>query len=240
MARTALLNNVDHATLRVAPRFGAEHGDAVNIMLLVPTEFIEAQREFPILFRPAPEGGLQAVALLGLDRDENLFLAPEGWRSRYIPAVQRRGPFLIGVEPRGPGEPGEPMIRVDLDDPRVGAADGVDLFRAQGGNAPYLEHVAEALQMLHIGVAQTAPMFAAFEAEQLLAPVRIEIQLDEGHRYDLPEFLAVSAERLGALDGAGLERLRQAGFLAHAFAAVASLGNIRHLIALKNARRAAA
>jgi hypothetical protein len=61
---------------------------------VLPTEFEEVQREYPILIRKDPSGDYQAVALLGLDRDENLFLDETGWNARYVPAVQQRGAVL--------------------------------------------------------------------------------------------------------------------------------------------------
>lgn len=79
-----LLNNVDHADLRVIAAHGVAFGDGVNQTLLLPTEFEAAQREYPILIRKDPSGGYHAVALLGLDRDENLFLDETGWRARYV------------------------------------------------------------------------------------------------------------------------------------------------------------
>ncbi|WBY09161.1 SapC family protein [Sphingomonas sp. 7/4-4] len=110
------INNIDQANLRVSPRAGAEFGDAANQALVFPAEFEELQREFAIIFRRR-ETGLQAYALLGLDRDENLFLSGDRWTSRYVPASHRRGPFSIGVaRSSADPEPGEPMIHVDMDD----------------------------------------------------------------------------------------------------------------------------
>ena len=100
------INNVDHADLRVSVRAGAEFGDAANQTLVFPAEFEELQREFPIIFRRR-EAGLQAYALLGLDRDENLFLSDDRWTSRYVPASFRRGPSrsLYGLCRRGAVSP---------------------------------------------------------------------------------------------------------------------------------------
>src|SRR3712207_1319900 len=79
MTRPVLLNNVDHHDIKVMPRYGAAFGDAVNQTLVFPTEFEELQREYPIFFRADDAGSLQPVVLLGLDRDENLFLEGERW-----------------------------------------------------------------------------------------------------------------------------------------------------------------
>jgi hypothetical protein len=93
-----LVNNIDHADLHVAIRAGADYGDSVNQMPIFPSEFEEAQRSFPIVFRRG-DAGVQAFVLLGLDRDENLFLSGDRWTSAYVPAIQRRGPFSIVRRP---------------------------------------------------------------------------------------------------------------------------------------------
>ena len=236
MTRQVLLNNIDHAALKVAPRFGADFGDAVNQLPVFPTEFEALQREFPIFFRRDEEGQLQAVVLLGLDRQENLFLGHDGWHTRSVPAIQRRGPFSISLSHR-PDDPGgrpEPMIHVDLDDRRVGEAEGHALFLPQGGNAPYLNEITDVLRTIYEGLELCGPMYAAYEALALVQPVAVEIALGEGRTYTLPNFHAVSAERLASLDGAALESLHRAGFLAPAIFVLSSLANVQRVIELKN------
>lgn len=240
MSNVVLLNNVDHADLHVALDHGARFGARANQMLVFPTEFEEVQREFPILFRRNAAGEHRAVALLGLDPEENLFLGPEGWTSRYIPAVQQRGPFSIGLSEPAPGaSPAAPMIYVDLDDPRVRRGDGEALFRDHGGNAPYLDHVLRVLRRIHAGHAMTGPMFAAFEVAGLLEPVALQISLDGSRQYDVPDCYTIGAKRLAGLAGPALEALHRAGFLRLAFMVAASLANVTRLIELKNLKRAA-
>lgn len=232
-----LLNNVDHADLRVIAAHGVAFGDGVNQTLLLPTEFEAAQREYPILIRKDAAGAYQAVALLGLDRDENLFLDETGWNARYIPAVQRRGPFSIALQrdERG-GEP-RPMIHVDLDHPRI-SAEGEPLFLSAGGNSPYLQSVSQTLGQIHDGLEIAGPMFAAFEQYALIEPIDIEIKLDDSTSYAVPDVYTIAPDRLNALSGEALERLHQSGLLRAAQWIVSSMGNIEDLIARKNRRRA--
>ena len=241
MTNRVALDNVAHHDLKVALRHGAAFGDNVNQMLIFPTEFEEAQREFPILFRRDPDEGLQALALLGLDRDENLFLEGDRWTSRYVPALQQRGPFLIGVTGNGqtPGTQ-EPTIHLDLDDPRVGAADGEPLFLPHGGNARYLDHIGQVLQRLYVGMEAAQPMYATFDALGLIQPIALEVMLSEDQRYTIDGYEIVARENLAALSSAGLEQLHRAGYLSAAFLVAASLGNISQLIERKNIRRASA
>lgn len=236
-----LLNNVDHHDLRVVLGHGAAFGDAINQSLIFPTEFEAAQRDYPILFRKDSEGRFQAVVILGLDRDENLFLDEARWPDRYIPAVQQRGPFLIGFREREEGGERlrEPMIHVDLDHPRIGHGEGEPVFLPQGGHSPYLDHVTRVLRTIHDGLEMIEPMFAAFEEEGLIEPLLLQISLDETTRYDLPDFYTIGAERLAQLDGAALERLHRAGYLRMAFMVAASLANVSQLIERKNRKRAA-
>lgn len=243
MPNLKLLNNIDHADLRVVVGHGAALGDAVNQVLVFPTEFQNVQREYPILFRRDDGGAFQSVALLGLDRGENLFLDDYGWNARYVPAIQSRGPFFIGVQRRegdDAADDAEPMIHVDLDHPRIGKSEGEPVFLPHGGNSPYLEYVAGVLRTIHEGMRMSGPMFAAFEEAGLLEPVQLEIKLNDAEQYKLPDFYTIGAQRLATLDGERLERLNRAGFLPAAIFACASLENISRLIELKNRKAAAA
>ncbi|WP_375420105.1 SapC family protein [uncultured Sphingomonas sp.] len=234
------INNVDHAELRVSPRAGAEFGDAANQALVFPSEFEELQREFAIIFRRR-DTGIQAYALLGLDRDENLFLAGDRWASRYVPASHRRGPFSIGIARSSTdAEPGEPLVHVDMDDPRVGDADGLPLFLEHGGNAPYLDHVSGVLRLLYQEMDAAPAAYAALDDAGLLTAVTLTVDVSEERRYTLPDVLVIDVERHAALTGEPLERLHRAGLLRLATLATASLGNIQQLIARKQALLGAA
>jgi hypothetical protein len=237
MTDRVLLNNVDHADVRVITRRGPEFGDAVNQALIFPTEFDAIQREYPILFRKDANGEYQAVALLGLDRDENLYLEDGRWNARYIPASQERGPFSIALTDGGQG--GQPMIHIDLGHPRVSRSEGEPLFLPAGGNAPYLQHVARLLGTLYDGLEISGPFFAAFDELGLIEPVALEVKLNDREAYDLPDVYMISHERLAALGGADLERLNQSGLLRAAYAVLSSLGNMARLVEAKNRRLAA-
>jgi hypothetical protein len=58
-----------------------------------------------------------------------------------VPAVQQRGPFLIGLHRKDAGAPNreptdrEPMVHVDLDHPRISMTEGEPVFLRHGGNS---------------------------------------------------------------------------------------------------------
>jgi hypothetical protein len=236
MANTARLNNIDHAQLTVAHGYSAAFGDAVNQALVFPTEYAWVQKEYLILIQKNEDNHFQSVALLGLDLDENLFLDGEKWNARYVPAMHQRGPFMIGLQTMDvDGQvQQEPVIHVDLDHPRLGAAKGTPIFLPQGGSSPYLTHVMNVLQIIHEGAAMMEQMFAAFNALGLLEQQDIEISLSETEKYVLEDYYVISPSRFAALEGDVLYRLNQAGYLTAAIAIMGSLSNAQHLIALKN------
>jgi len=241
MKKAVMLDNVTHKEVRVLTGFSAEFGDNINLAPIFPTEFTFVQREYPILFRKDSNGALEAVALLGLDKGENLFLEGSSWNARYVPAIQQRGPFVIGLHGNEGDTPGdrEPKIHIHLDHPRVSITEGEPLFLRHGGNSPFLERASRILQLIYHGVEYARPMFAAFEEAGLIEAMEVEINLDERVKYKLPDFFTINQDRLAVLNGQELERLNKHGYLQMAFFVATSLGNIESLVELKNRRRTA-
>lgn len=239
MARYELLNNVTHKDLRVITGFGREFGDDIGMVPAFPSEYAELQREYPIFFRKDGDSGQwQSVALLGFEQHENLFLQDGRWNATYLPGAVAKGPFLIGFqEQRIDGElRKEPVMHVDLEHPRISFTDGEPVFLPQGGNSPYLQHIAGVLRGIRDGVEFGAAMFAAFDSMDLIQPVNLDVQLDDKHRVGVSGLYGIDREKLAALDAGSLHRLNQAGFLEGAYLVLASLHNMRRLMAEKQRR----
>lgn len=232
MSNIQALDNSAHAGLRVRLEHSAALGSATNQAPLVPAEFEEAQRHYPILFRKDEEGALHAMAILGFERDENLFLNGEGWDG-YLPAIVRRGPFFIGA-----GESEDPVILVDLAHKRVveNGTEGAPLFREHGGHAPALEQALAALQTIHLGERDMQSMRGLFTELELTEEVKLNVRLSEEKTVNFEGLLAVTWERIGALDAAALDRLNQAGLLPPAIFAASSLNNMPRLAMRKRAK----
>lgn len=238
MVNAAVLDNVEHQDLRLIERRGPEFGDALNESVVFPSEIAELSREYAIYFRITQQDGPQAFALLGLDAGENLFVRDGVWHARRLPAMMMRGPFLIGRREAEDGA-SQPVLMVNLDDARVSRSEGAPLFLPHGGRSAALERGAAALRTIHAGLAESRTMFDAFLDAGLVAPLEIDIRLDDRTSYALPEVYSISAEALAGLSGEVLRRLNEHGLLALAFHIRASLGNISSIIEAKNRRRAA-
>jgi len=238
MTRHVMLNNVTHKDLRVITRYGAQFGDEVGTVLTFPTEYADVQREYPIFFRKDPTSGeYHSVALLGFEKNENLFLQQGRWLADYVPGIVVRGPFLIGFQERDSGGElrQEPMIHVDMDHPRVSQTEGEPVFLPKGGNSPYLDHIALVLRGIHAGL----EMITAFTQLDLIEPVSLDVKLSAEEGYSVVGLHTVAQRKLAALDGASLERLNKTGFLQGAFLVIASMGNVKKLMAMKQRKRAA-
>jgi len=239
MPRYEMLNNIAHRELRVATGFGPEFGDAVGMVPAYPSEYAELQREYPIFLRKdAATGEWQSVVLLGFEQHENLYLDDGRWNASYLPGAAAKGPFLIGFqESRIDGAlTREPVLHVDLDHPRVSNSAGEPVFLPQGGNSPYLDHIANVLRGIHDGHAFGAEMFAMLDTKGLIQPITLDVQIDPQNRVGVNGLHAIDRDRLAQLDGAALAELNRAGYLEGAYLMLASLHNMRRLIAEKQRR----
>ena len=234
-----ILNNVDHKDLRIDTRPDTRYGDFVNRALVFSTEYIELQREFPILiWQNTASQAFESHVILGLERDENLFIENSEWQSRFIPATLARGPFSIGYQRREQhdGESAEVVVMVDEDHPRCGVEAGEAVFLEHGGESRYLEYIKKVLQKIEDGLRADAVFFGLLQKLDLLEPVSIKISLTEEKQVNFRGYHTINQERFANLDGSGLLELNRAGVLGFVFFAASSLGNFQKLIELKNAR----
>jgi hypothetical protein len=248
MTRAVLLNNVDHRDLHVHTRRGAAFGDAVMAAPTFPAEFRSLQVHYPIVFQATTTGSYQPLALFGLREGENLFLDGNGWDAHYVPLAITRQPFLIGRDGDGL------VVHVDLDHPRVRrigdgeggggadeapADDATPVFLPHGGTSPFLERITGTLSVLHQGM-QSIPAFVdALREHNLLESFVVDMTDAGGQQHRLAGFHTIHEERLAALDGAALERLQRAGHLQPIYMVLASLSNLRALVARREARQRA-
>ncbi len=250
MSHNELLNNISHQALSVYSGYSAELGDSIASTVTFLTEFSEVQKEYPILFRKVPEKDtFQAVALFGIQKDENLFLKEtgfsafaSGWAANYIPAAVARGPFSIAYQTRMENgkETREPLINVDMDHPKIDHPEGLRVFKEQGGNSEYLEKVSSILNLIRDGMALNDSMFDAYQKYELIENVTIDIDLVNQDKHQISGFYTIDTGKLAELSGKALEELNKAGFLQAAYFVIASLANIKKLIDLKNTQLEAA
>jgi SapC protein len=238
----SILTSDRHRSLAVDTRARPEYGDVVNRAIALSAEFNELHREYPLLLRETrEEPGFVAHAILGFEKDENLFVEGDRWISTFVPATLARGPFSLGYirSEDGGNVPAGINVMVDDQHPRV-RADGQPVFLPLGGESPYLEGIKRVLQTVDAGLRVDRLLYRELVALELLEEVKIEISVFTELRYDFSGYHTINQQKLAALSAEPLLRLHRQGLLAPIYFLTSSLGNFQRLVNLKVARLQAA
>lgn len=236
MSKLELLNNIDHQGVSVITEQSEALGAAVAGSVIYPFEVMAAHKEYPVLFQKDSErGGFQIVALFGFEQDENLFLSESGWGGNYVPAVLRKGPFMIGLQRAEDGSVANLSVQIDMSHDRVNSeGKGTALFTENGGSTPYLESIQTLLKGIHEGISLNSKMFERFNELELIEPCKISVTFANGGKFETDMFYTINKERLFALDNAVVGEMHKSGLLQIAYMCIDSLSNINILLAKKD------
>ncbi|NNE59740.1 MAG: SapC family protein, partial [Woeseia sp.] len=229
MTNHVLLDNVTHKDLRINRVYGADQGDNVNVARVFPVEFGRLQNEYPLFFyKNAESGHFETIALLGFGNDENLFLSESGWDASCIPLTIERQPFLIGFQEQElDGMPSQvPVVHIDTDHPSVSKTDGEPVFLPQGGETPYLERISAVLKTIHQGHAVSESFSQLLVGLELIEPVAVDIELENGMRQGLDGLYTINEDKLKTLSASALETMHKKGHLQDVFMVLASMPNL--------------
>ena len=238
MSNYVILTKAAHKDTKVILDRSTAYGDKVKIALTFPPEFRNVQACYPIFFiKDGETGQFYPAAVFGFEENENLFLSDQGWDASYIPMMIRRHPFLIGYQPGPNGEAAEdnPVVSIDMDNPRLNTEKGEALFTEEGNQTEYLQQSIAGLEAIHAGHEHNKIFIEALLANDLLEPFTLEITLNNGSNNQLLGFYTISEERLRELDGDTLMKLNKEGYLQAIHMQLASFARIRTLIDKKNA-----
>jgi len=238
MSNHAVLDNITHKDLKIIPGYRQGQGFEASVARVFPIEFSELQMEYPIfLTRNKETGHFEPVVLLGLSKNENLFLSPGVWDARYIPLTIEREPFLIGFqETMESGVPKRnPVVHIELDHPKVSRTEGEPVFLEHGGESPLLERISSVLMTIHQGKEINEAFSKLLVGLDLVESSAMEFSLANGEKHTLGGLHIINEKRLSELNGNALEALHNPGHLRSIYMMLASLPNFRKLIDRKNA-----
>ncbi len=239
MTNHQLLDNVAHKDLRINTQFSPAMGDDGSYTNIVLAEFLAVQAYYPIFFRKNTETGqFETIALFGFDQQENLFLTESGWEANYIPLTIQRRPFLIGFQEQNIDGviQNEPVVHIDMDSPRVNQEHGEAVFLPQGGQSDYLQQISSVLKTINDGHQQVKLFIDDLLQQELLEPVTIKVELNNGQKHELAGLYTIHEEKVMQLEGDILSSLHQKGYLKLIHLIAASHTHINELIDRKNKR----
>lgn len=231
------LNTDMHLNMRLAPaQDGLAFAEQTNSIPLAAVEFVDAAREYPIVFTGKEGGPYLPIVLVGIRHNENLLVAPDNrWDGRYIPAFVRRYPFVL-AEKEGADD-----FNVYIDEAYAGfgSAEGERLFGDDGEQTPMLKQALEFLGNYQGEIVRTRLFVERLQALDLLVPRVLDVTGADDAPLVLQGFSVVDEKRLSALGDADLLALAREGYLALIYTHLGSLGNVARLSERLAARLAA-
>lgn len=222
------LSRSEHGGLRISSDLAEASASTQHLIPLVATEFRKAATQYPIVFAKHPETGrFNSYVLNGLGLNENLFWTGTELDVTYVPLNVRRQPFYVGSEN---------VLCIDLDSPCVDAAGAKAIVEADGSDSAYLKEILSILGDLMAGREATEQFITALLSLDLLAPILLDIQLDDGTPLRLEGLYGLDEERFRRLEERDIIQLRKTGHLDLIYAVMMASGQIFRLIRLKNQR----
>lgn len=231
--KPVVLNRDAHRNLRIRPASSLAFAAGTNSVPLAGNEFAAAARQFPVLF--VTDAGRKAfpIALLGLRKDENLFVEADGrWSGSYVPAFIRRYPYVLADK----GNPGDFNVCIDEGYPGFNTEEGEPLFRADGTEGPLLKQAVDFLKSYQAEATRTEAFCAELLRLDLLTPQAITVNPKGGSQFKLDGFSLIDEQRLLKLDDAEAGKLLRSGYLGWIYAHLLSTHNIAELSARLDSR----
>ena len=229
--RLVELSRSAHAGLRIRPELAEAAAAEAHLVPVVVSEFRKAAIQYPIVFAKHPETGqFDPYVLNGLGLKENLFWSGTELDVVYVPLNVRRQPFYVGTDN---------ALCIDLDHPAVDSSGSKTVVEADGSDSAYLKGILSVLGELVTGKERTGQFIAALLSLDLLAPIVLDIVLDDKTPLQVEGLYGIDEDKLRQLDEGEIGRLWRSGHLDLIYSVLTASGQIVKLIRLKNQRLAA-
>lgn len=221
------LNSRDHLTWRSRPIESADYLKGAHAIPLTVDEFVEAQRDLPIVFSSGDE--TLPLALMGLNEGINTYVDEDGTINDpvYLPAYVRRYPFMLAkLTP----DADELSLCFDPTSDAIGAySEGEALFIADAQPSDNTKRILEFCESFEQAGQRTKAFVDELKQHDLLMDGEIAITMA-----DRPEqpftyrgFKMVNQDKLREASAEQLEAWNKSGFLMPVYAHLFSLDQMR-------------
>ncbi len=224
------LNKEIHGDWSIEAVSNFKHTSETNSLFIAAVEFSKSASEYSIVFGMGDDDSVFPVILLGLRKDENLFVNEQGeWLANYIPAYVRRYPFILAADENAPEKF---TVCIDSDCPEFNKnKKGDRLFDDEGNDADTLKDSVKFLQEYQNHIQLTTFFCKNIKDLGLLEPMKADIKMADGEKISLGGFMGINREKLKALDSETLMDLVKTDQMELIYAHLVSLGNIDSLMA---------
>lgn len=224
--KPVLLNREAHKAKKIAPSGSFAFAGKANSLYMAGVEFIEACKEYPIVFTQVGQGKIVPVAMLGLREGENLFVGANGkWSAGYVPAFVRRYPFVL-AELEGQ------QMGVCIDEGYAGLneKEGEALFDSKGNNTPFLQNALDFLNRYQVEYMRTERFCQRLKDLGLLMEMNAKADLFDGTSFMVNGLMVVDERKLLQLTDAQALEVFRSGELSWIYAHLVSLSNLNRLV----------
>jgi hypothetical protein len=221
-----------HGNMKLRPLTSFAFAADLPAVRVLAAELVQAQANLPLAFIKE-DGNFILCALLGLGERENLFVADDGrWLGRYIPAMLRRYPFVLG---RGGAEQKDLVLLVE--DSMLSEHEGEALFDLENQDIQGpLKRGLELLISIETEAAKTAELIASLAGYGVLEPLPLQVNIGNAAPAEIGGIYSISEAKLNALPDEALVKLHRSGAIALAYGQIYSLGQLTVLQALATAK----
>lgn len=189
-------------------------------------EFGSLASEYVVAFIKSGED-IRSVALLGLSKGENLYIAEDdSWKADYVPAILRQFPFIAMMNKSS--ENGVLAIAENYAGLNKGGH-GEPLFDTDGRPGDLVSRAQKFVADVAQGALRTEAICARLADLDLLSPIRVELKNASGEKRRIGGVMVVDRKKLSALDAETLHDLQQSGILEAIYEHLHSLRNLRGL-----------
>jgi SapC len=234
--RLVELSRSEHAGLRIRADLAEASAASQHLVPIVVSELRKAATQYPIVFSKNPETGRFAPYVLnGLGVGENLFWSGTDLDVAYVPLNVRRQPFFVGMDD-APDGTATNVLCIDLDSPCLDGSGTKTIINSDGSDSAYLAGILSILGELIAGKKTTEQFIASLLSLDLLAPIVLDIVLDDGTPLQVQGLYGLDEEKFRQLDAGAIASLWKSGYLDLIYAVMIASGQIFKLIRLKNQR----
>ena len=211
-SKIELLDSVKHRDLRVNINQYNYQQNHINSCVVMVGELSSLIHEYPIFITKNPETGqFQLSAILGFEKGENLYLAGDAWRAKYLPLDILRRPFRAHL-PEGEFTVGG-RLALDFSNPLFNLSTGERIFDDSGKPTKYLERIQKTFAQLMSGTKQTREILKQASELGLLEPIELNVDLVDENKITLNGLYTFNQKAIADLTGNKLKACHQVGVL---------------------------
>lgn len=203
------LNKVEHQGLYLKAGKDFSFAQRLNSVPLTAVEFSLAAAEYAIVFAGTEKEVMPAV-IMGVNKDENLYVGEQGWKSSYVPAFVRRYPFVFSNTADGK------QLMLCIDEAFTGfnkEGRGERLFDSDGEQTQYLASILAFMEDYQAHYRHTQLFCQKLIELDLLQPMNAKVNIKGQGARSITGFMGVDRNKLKQLDDETLGQLAKNDWL---------------------------